>query len=90
MTDVDVRALRARLGWSQVDMARFLGMSESSLQRWESGTCKPTGAVSELLNAINLASRNDANAAHLKELAANGETFRTLLRKFFIQALGGT
>lgn len=34
---IDIRALRARLGWTQDQMAEFLGLDRSSVSRMESG-----------------------------------------------------
>ncbi|MDD5703363.1 MAG: helix-turn-helix transcriptional regulator [Dehalococcoidales bacterium] len=36
-----VRELRIRRGWSQVDMAREMGVSPSTVQRWESKGSQP-------------------------------------------------
>lgn len=34
---IDIRALRARLGWTQDQMAEYLGLDRSSVSRMESG-----------------------------------------------------
>ena len=36
-----VRALRQRMGWSQEDLAREIGVSLSTIQRWETKGSKP-------------------------------------------------
>ncbi len=36
-----VRALRQRMGWSQEDLAREIGVSLSTVQRWETKDSKP-------------------------------------------------
>lgn len=40
---------RARVGLSQQDFARLLGVSARTLQDWEQGRRKPTGAAKTLL-----------------------------------------
>jgi len=37
-----VRELRRRKGWAQEDMAREMGVSLSTIQRWENKGGKPT------------------------------------------------
>lgn len=36
-----IRALRQRMGWSQEDLAREIGVSLSTVQRWETKDSKP-------------------------------------------------
>lgn len=52
VTKVDVSvaaAARARVGLSQGDFARLLGVSARTLQDWEQGRRQPTGAARTLL-----------------------------------------
>ncbi len=44
-----VQALRKSRGMSQKDFAAFLGVSASSLIKWENGVRKPCGAAARLL-----------------------------------------
>ena len=37
-----VKALRAKTGWTQEDLAREIGVSLSTVQRWESKGANPT------------------------------------------------
>jgi DNA-binding transcriptional regulator YiaG len=37
-----IKALRQRWGWAQEDLAREVGVSLSTVQRWEKRDCKPT------------------------------------------------
>ena len=37
-----VKALRYKMGWSQEDLAREIGVSLSTVQRWETKGGKPT------------------------------------------------
>ena len=37
-----IRALRQKWGWAQEDLAREIGVSLSTVQRWEKKDCKPT------------------------------------------------
>lgn len=44
-----IAAIRARLGLSQAKFASVLGISLDTLQNWEQGRRKPTGAAKVLL-----------------------------------------
>ena len=50
----DVRELRERLGLSRADLARFLGVSEATVVRWESdaSVTEPRGLPAVLLRAL--------------------------------------
>ena len=39
---MDIKAIRKRLGLSQVKFAKGIGMCKFSVVRWESGECKPS------------------------------------------------
>lgn len=41
---VDLVALRDRLGWTQADLAEFLGNGRASVARWEGGAAVPAWA----------------------------------------------
>lgn len=58
VTTVEVSAAteaRNRVGVSQSEFARLLGVSVRTLQDWEQGRCKPSGAAKTLLR---IASQN--------------------------------
>jgi putative transcriptional regulator len=46
---VDVTAIRRRLGKSQSEFARMIGVSVSTLQNWEQGRRRPEGPARALL-----------------------------------------
>jgi putative transcriptional regulator len=50
--DVDVRAIRSRLGLSQAEFARRYAVSPRSLQEWEQGRRRPESAVRAYLMVI--------------------------------------
>jgi putative transcriptional regulator len=52
---VDVKAIRQRLGKSQAEFARMIGVSVATLQNWEQGRRRPEGPARALLKvaAIN-------------------------------------
>ena len=50
--DVDVKAIRTRLGLSQAEFSRRYGVSQRSLQEWEQGRRRPEGAVRAYLTVI--------------------------------------
>lgn len=46
---MDVKAIRRRLGKSQSEFARMIGVSVSTLQNWEQGRRRPEGPACALL-----------------------------------------
>jgi putative transcriptional regulator len=46
---VDVKSIRRRLGKSQAQFARMIGVSVSTLQNWEQGRRRPDGPARALL-----------------------------------------
>jgi transcriptional regulator with XRE-family HTH domain len=49
--------IRRRLGLSQEQMARLLGVSFTSINRWEGGHSSPTGPARDLYLALDTAIR---------------------------------
>ena len=47
-----VKALRAKRGWSQEDLAREIDVSLSTVQRWEKKDIKPTRLARRELNRL--------------------------------------
>ncbi len=45
----DVQAIRARLGKSQAEFSRMIGVSVDTLQNWEQGRRRPVGPARALL-----------------------------------------
>ena len=60
---VDVKAVRLRLGKSQSEFARMIGVSVSTLQNWEQGRRRPEGPARALLKVA--AANPEAVAAAL-------------------------
>ena len=50
--DVDVKAIRSKLGLSQAEFSRRFAVSQRSLQEWEQGRRRPDGAVRAYLTVI--------------------------------------
>ncbi len=48
---VDVKAVRLRLGKSQPEFARMIGVSVATLRNWEQGRRRPEGPARALLTA---------------------------------------
>jgi len=59
----DVKAIRQRLGKSQAEFARLIGVSVSTLQNWEQGRRRPEGPAHALLKVA--AANPEAVAAAL-------------------------
>lgn len=51
--EVDVRAVRARLGLSQRQFAARFGFAMDALQNWEQGRRRPDGAARAFLTVID-------------------------------------
>ena len=47
-----VRALRKKMGWTQEDLAREIGVSLSTVQRWEKKGGKPIRLARRELNRL--------------------------------------
>lgn len=60
---VDVKATRQRLGKSQAEFARMIGVSVSTLRNWEQGRRRPDGPARALLRVA--AANPEAVAAAL-------------------------
>ena len=53
ITGEQIKKLRGDLHISQGVLAKYMNMSPVSIQKWERGESKPTGAALRLLNIIN-------------------------------------
>jgi transcriptional regulator with XRE-family HTH domain len=51
MEKIDIKALRGRLGWSQQQLADYLGLDRSSVSRMEKDQ-EPKGPTRRLLQAL--------------------------------------
>jgi putative transcriptional regulator len=69
---VDVKMIRQRLGRSQTEFARMIGVSVATLQNWEQGRRRPEGPARALLTVA--AANPKAVAA---ALAKSGRTRRS-------------
>jgi transcriptional regulator with XRE-family HTH domain len=72
MDPTHLAAIRRRLGLPQEQMARLLGVSFVSVNRWEGGHSSPTGPIRDLYLALEAAIK----AGHAPQTilqASNGE-----------------
>lgn len=67
--EIDVRALRAKLGKSQADFAATYGFSLSQIRQWEQRRCQQTGALRAYLSLI---ARDPAGIAQTLRTPADG------------------
>ena len=67
-TPVDVKAIRQRLGKSQSEFARMIGVSVATLQNWEQGRRRPEGPARALLRVAA------ANPEAVAEALANSHS----------------
>jgi putative transcriptional regulator len=47
---IDIRAIRLRLGFTQEDLARKLGLSLSTVSKWEQGVTAPSRLAREKID----------------------------------------
>ena len=73
--------IRARLALSQEHMARLLGVSFASVNRWEAGHSSPSGPTLDLYQALAAAIRAGHSPATIRQ-AANAERGVFLLALF--------
>ena len=64
-------AIRSRLGITQEQMARLLGVSFASVNRWEAGHSSPTGPTLDLYQALNAAIRAGNTSETIRQAANN-------------------
>jgi type I restriction enzyme M protein len=74
-------AIRGRLGLSQEQIARLLGVSFASVNRWEAGHSSPSGPTLDLYQALAAAIRAGHSPSAIRQ-AANAERGAFLLALF--------
>ena len=47
-----LKVLRRQYGWSQEDLARELGVSFSTVNRWENGKARPSRLAQKVIGAL--------------------------------------
>ena len=72
MTPAEVMALRKSLGWTQEQMAQQLGVTWTSVQRWETSKVKPSPMAVRALEALaqQVAVRRAADAKRARAVSA--------------------
>lgn len=51
---IDVQRIRKSTGMSQKLFARYMGVSDKTVEAWEAGTNHPSGTASRILNMMEL------------------------------------
>ena len=90
MTGEQLRKLRADLTLTQEGLARLLGVSFATVNRWETmrSVSGPRGAVLMVLQALQVGlDRDPLLAVHLREWALRGQPY--LMHQLFSTAFGG-
>ena len=57
-----LKALRLQYGWSQEDLARELGVSFSTVNRWENGKAKPSRLAQKGILALTTQAESSCHA----------------------------
>jgi transcriptional regulator with XRE-family HTH domain len=83
-----ITAIRNKLGLSQEQMARILGVSFASVNRWEGGHSSPMGPNRDLYLALDSALKA-GNTPEMIKKAANAER-GTFLYSLFRMAYAGS
>jgi transcriptional regulator with XRE-family HTH domain len=88
LDSVHLAALRKKLALSQEQMARLLGVSFASVNRWEGGHSSPTGPTRDVYLAIDAALRAGKSSASILQAANNerGVFLYALFRMAYSQA----
>ena len=47
-----IKTLRKKRRWTQIELADWLGIQQSTVSRWERGTTRPTGVYLTLLKPL--------------------------------------
>jgi len=63
MTADEIRELRKRLAMTQQQLSNRLGVSMSTVQKWEAGTAKPRGLSRRALDRLARKVPGDDNAS---------------------------
>ncbi len=66
-----VKYIRKRLQWSQERLARELGLSYSTISRWERGLCTPSPVAQRLLGELAHSHRLKPKSRHAALLSAD-------------------
>lgn len=91
MPDCDrLTTIRTKLGLSQEQMARLLGVSFASVNRWEGGHSSPTGPTRDLYLALDAAIRAGNTPETIRRAANNerGAFLYTLFRMAYARPSG--
>jgi len=85
----DIRRLRAKLGLSRAHLARFLGVSEATVVRWESDetVTEPRGLQAVLLQTLSDAARAHPAAIIGRMVRSCGVDHRRALRRLLEAAV---
>ena len=57
-----LKSLRQQYGWSQEDLARELGVSFSTVNRWENGKAKPSRLAQKGILALTTQAESSCHA----------------------------
>ena len=61
---IDVKALRERIGLTQAEFSRMIGVSIKTLQNWEQGRREPEGPAKALLRVVEKEPQAVMSALH--------------------------
>lgn len=72
MTSAEIRELLEAKGWTQAQLFRELGVSESTVSRWVRGSRNPGGPARRLMRSWLLAARRRSVNANTPEALTSG------------------
>lgn len=78
--------LRKKLGLTQNELAQLVGVTGTSINRWENGRVAPADGSLDLLQALQSAVRKDAEG--VRHLLTRKQKRGALLRDLFVLAYG--
>lgn len=82
LTPKELEAIRGALGVTQEEMARLLGVSFASVNRWEGGHSSPLEGIQDLYQAVSAALKAGASPNAIRRAASDerGAFLYTLFR----------
>lgn len=88
MMEIDIRLLRTGLGLSRADLARFLGVSEATLIRWEADVAvsRPRGLPAVMLKALNDVASNQPSQRVARLVRSSSINHMSAIRDLLAEA----
>lgn len=54
VTKTEIRGFRARMGWTQIEFAEYIGVNPRTVSRWENGVTRPQRSLRYHMNVLGI------------------------------------